>query len=607
MKDFLKMVLGSCLGVVLASLLVMFIFFAMVGAAIGSFVDSFSSDKKTKPVKPESLLLLDLKGPVGETSAINPFVSYDSEEKRDYTLPEIIKALEVAKEEPDVEAVVLNLEEAQLNFATAKELRDALRRVQQTGKKVYAYSDHYSYLNYYVSSVADRVMGGPEGSLNITGLTSNTLFTKGLQKKLGVEIQVFKVGTFKGAVEPFILDGLSEANRLQISEYLSGLWQGTISEMAASRGVEPALFQQFADEAMFLDKMSDAQSVGLMDTLVYRIDLDQVLASMIYDDKDMEIEYLRVEDLLPLYQEDRGGDEIALIYAEGNIIVSSGEEDDPFATQKVITERVVEQLREAREDEDIKAVVLRVNSGGGAVTTSELICHELTLLKQEKPVVVSMGDYAASGGYYISSHASTIVANPYTLTGSIGIFGMIPNVEGTMQKLGLKEETVSTSATGSFNISKPMNPKLAGKMQQMIESGYDQFITRVATGRGLTKAEVDSIGQGRVWLGAKALELGLVDKLGGLEVAIQEAARLAELTDYSVVERDDHKEWWQRLFGVDLRATAKYFTMTNEERLWRQTETYLQEMSGVKALPPYDITQVGVAASAKHPRLTIGL
>lgn len=607
MKDFLKMVLGSCLGVVLASLLVMFIFFAMVGAAIGSFVDSFSSDKKTKPVKPESLLLLDLKGPVGETSAINPFVSYDSEEKRDYTLPEIIKALEVAKEEPDVEAVVLNLEEAQLNFATAKELRDALRRVQQTGKKVYAYSDHYSYLNYYVSSVADRVMGGPEGSLNITGLTSNTLFTKGLQKKLGVEIQVFKVGTFKGAVEPFILDGLSEANRLQISEYLSGLWQGTISEMAASRGVEPALFQQFADEAMFLDKMSDAQSIGLMDTLVYRIDLDQVLASMIYDDKDMEIEYLRVEDLLPLYQEDRGGDEIALIYAEGNIIVSSGEEDDPFATQKVITERVVEQLREAREDEDIKAVVLRVNSGGGAVTTSELICHELTLLKQEKPVVVSMGDYAASGGYYISSHASTIVANPYTLTGSIGIFGMIPNVEGTMQKLGLKEETVSTSATGSFNISKPMNPKLAGKMQQMIESGYDQFITRVATGRGLTKAEVDSIGQGRVWLGAKALELGLVDKLGGLEVAIQEAARLAELTDYSVVERDDHKEWWQRLFGVDLRATAKYFTMTNEERLWRQTETYLQEMSGVKALPPYDITQVGVAASAKHPRLTIGL
>lgn len=607
MKDFLKMVLGSCLGVVLASLLVMFIFFAMVGAAIGSFVDGFSSDKKTKPVKPESLLLLDLKGPVGETSAINPFVSYDSEEKRDYTLPEIIKALEVAKEEPDVEAVVLNLEEAQLNFATAKELRDALRRVQQTGKKVYAYSDHYSYLNYYVSSVADRVMGGPEGSLNITGLTSNTLFTKGLQKKLGVEIQVFKVGTFKGAVEPFILDGLSEANRLQISEYLSGLWQGTISEMAASRGVEPALFQQFADEAMFLDKMSDAQSIGLMDTLVYRIDLDQVLASMIYDDKDMEIEYLRVEDLLPLYQEDRGGDEIALIYAEGNIIVSSGEEDDPFATQKVITERVVEQLREAREDEDIKAVVLRVNSGGGAVTTSELICHELALLKQEKPVVVSMGDYAASGGYYISSHASTIVANPYTLTGSIGIFGMIPNVEGTMQKLGLKEETVSTSATGSFNISKPMNPKLAGKMQQMIESGYDQFITRVATGRGLTKAEVDSIGQGRVWLGAKALELGLVDKLGGLEVAIQEAARLAELTDYSVVERDDHKEWWQRLFGVDLRATAKYFTMTNEERLWRQTETYLQEMSGVKALPPYDITQVGVAASAKHPRLTIGL
>lgn len=607
MKDFLKMVLGSCLGVILASVVVFVIFFWMLGAAMGSFINNLTSEKKSKSMSSESVLMLDIKGEIGDTSIENPFASWGSEERKDYTLPEILKALEVAKEEPNIEAVVVNLENAMLNFATAKELRDALASVQKTGKRVYAYSDHYSYLNYYVSSVADKVIGGPEGSLYITGLTSTTLFTKGLLKKLGVEMQVFKVGTFKGAVEPYILDGLSEANRLQISEYIGGLWEGTTAEMAVSRGVEPAVFQTYADEAMFLDKSANAQALGLMDTLVYRIDLDQTLAGMIYGDSDMEMSYLRVEDLLPYYKQSKSSDEVAIIYAEGDIVMSTGEDEEtnPFATDKLITERVVKQLREAGEDDDIKAVVLRVNSGGGAVTTSELICHELKMLKSKKPVVISMGDYAASGGYYISSNASAIVANPYTLTGSIGIFGMIPNAEGTMQKLGLREESVSTSSTGSFTFSKPVNPKLAEKMQEGIERGYDEFITRVSAGRGLTKAQVDSIGQGRVWLGAKALELGLVDKLGGLDVAVQEAARLAELSDYRVVEIDDSEDWWQRMLGFSLAKAIKYTTLTNEEKLIQRTSYLIKELSGVKAYPPYDITKVAEVASDKRGQLAM--
>ena len=292
-------------------------------------------------------------------------------------------------------------------------------------------------------------------------------------------------------------------------------------------------------------------------------------------------------------------------------MIGTGEDsDDLWSSERVITERVVKQLREAAEDDDVKAVVLRVNSGGGAVTTSELICHELAQLKQEKPVVVSMGDYAASGGYYISSHASAIVANPYTLTGSIGIFGIIPNAEGTMKKLGLKEEQVSTSTAGSLSVTKPLSPRVAGKLQEMIERGYDQFITRVATGRDLSKETVDSIGQGRVWLGAKAIELGLVDQLGGLDVAIQEAARLAELDSYTVVESKEEVDWLQKIFGVNVGASVQtlyeYFTLTNEEKLYRRTEQYIKQMSGVKALPPYDLTRVG-ATACETTQTTLGM
>ena len=245
----------------------------MLGAAVGGVMGAFNGEKETKKVKAESVLLLDMNGVVTDTSVENPFDFLGKEVRKNYTLPEILKALEVARENSDIEAVVLKLENTGLNFATAKELRDALKRFQESGKEVIAYSDNYSFLNYYVSSVADQVIGGPEGSLNIIGLTSSTVFTKGLLQKLGVEMQVFKVGTFKGAVEPYILDGLSPANRLQIEEYLQGLWQGTTTEMAVSRGVDASVFQQFADNVQFMDKLDIAEQLGLIDTLVYRVEV----------------------------------------------------------------------------------------------------------------------------------------------------------------------------------------------------------------------------------------------------------------------------------------------------------------------------------------------
>ncbi|MDO5017125.1 MAG: signal peptide peptidase SppA [Porphyromonas sp.] len=598
MKNFIKMVFGSCLGVILASVVVFFIFFAMLGSAISGFVDGFSKDKKVKKVSTESVLLLDIEGNVSDTYVGDPFEMFNTSTTKTATLPQILKALEVARENPKVEAVVLKLERTNLSFASAKELRDALKRVQSSGKSIYAYSDHYSFLNYYVSSVADVVIGGPEGSIGITGLTLNTVFGKGLFQKLGVEMQVFKVGTFKGAVEPFILDKMSDANRLQLQEFLDGLWNGTTAEMAESRSVEPSVFQEYADEVKFLDKTEVAQSLGLLDTLIYRIDLDKELAGMIFGDTDQKINYLRVSDMLPYYDNGSGSDKVGVIYAEGNIVVGTGEgKKDLFATQSMINEKLVKQLREAGENDDIKAVVLRVNSGGGAATTSELICQEITRLKKHKPVVISMGDYAASGGYYISSNADKIVANPYTLTGSIGIFAMIPNAKGTMDKLGLKQEVVSTSTAGDISATLPLSPAVASSIQRSVERGYDEFTQRVAEGRGMTQTAVDSIGQGRVWLGRKAQQLGLVDMMGGLDTAIQEAARLAELDEYRVTEMIETKDWLKVLFDIDTQMAVKYFTMTNEERLVYKTQRYLEQMSGIKAMPPFDITMVNDAAN----------
>ncbi len=596
MKDFGKMVFGSCLGVILASIVVFFIFFAMLGSAINGVVKSFSKEKEVKSVSSESVLMLDLTGSIKDTAPVMSF-EFGDNEKTNYTLPEILRAITIAKSDPDIEAIVVNLERASINFATAKEIRDALKDFQESGKKVYAYSDHYSYLNYYISSVANEVMAGPEGSLNITGLTSTTIFKKGLLKKLGVEMQVFKVGTFKGAVEPYILDRLSEANRLQISEFLQGLWQGTTREMADSRGVDPSVFQRYADEAYFLEKISVAKELNLVDTLVYRIDLQDVLADKIFNDASLDINYVHIEDVLPLNYKSEFDDKIAVIYAEGNIVVGTGDEEkDYFNTEAVITEKIVKKLREAAEDDDIKAIVMRVNSGGGAVTTSELICHEVDEVKKIKPVVVSMGDYAASGGYYISSHASSIVANPYTLTGSIGIFGMFPNAAGTMDKLGLKEQTVATSETGVLSVSAPLNPKLATGIQKSIERGYGEFTTRVATGRGMTVEQVDSIGQGRVWLGEKAIELGLVDKIGGIDVAIREAARLAELDEYSVIDLTEQTDLFEEIFGFSLSKAAFQLRLSDVERLNLYKEQLLKDLTGIKAMPPYDITMVGEAA-----------
>lgn len=591
------MLLASCLGVILASVIAAIIFFAVLSSAVSGAVKSLGGgEAKAKSLTTESVLLIDQLGEITDTPNMSdPFSSFGSKEEKSFTLPEILRAIEVARENPSIEAIVLKLENFGSGYATAYEIRQALQRFKESGKKIYSFSDSYTLGNYYISSVADEVYAGPQGMMLLEGLSTSVLYQKGLMQKLGVEPQVFKVGTYKSAVEPLLNDNMSPENRLQIKEMIDGLWIGTTTEMANSRGIDRTVFDEYANEISSLSPIDYAKEKNLVDSLVYRIDLDKVLARKITEDENSKIDYLRVGEVLLHESKSKAADKVAVIYAEGNIVVGTGEEDEenPFSDlSTVINESLVKKLRAAAEDDNIKAVVLRVNSGGGAATTSTLINNEIKNLKTKKPVVISMGNYAASGGYMISAPGNLIVASPYTLTGSIGIFAVIPNIKGTLNKVGLKTETVSTTESGVISLVQPMSDKQKEVMQKFIERGYDDFISMVAEGRGMTKVQVDSIGQGRVWLGNKASELGLVDKIGGLQLAIEEAARLAELSDYRVVHKIDKVNFFEKLFSGNLNSRVNYLLMPTEERITYRINQEIMQTTGIMALPPYPITRI---------------
>lgn len=604
------MVFASCLGVVLASIVVMFVFFAAVGAAVQGAMKSLGGGSKPElSVPKESVLLLDLKGSLSDKTVDNPFAQIESlygtdpddQARRQYTLPEVLKAIDLARTDSRVNAIVLRLDDLSMGYAAAHELRNALQSFSDSGKLVVAYcGDRINYGTYYVSTVADKVYASPETNLPIKGLASTTVFQKGLLAKLGIEMQVFKVGTYKGAVEPYMLDHLSPENRMQIQSFLDGLWQSTIKEMAESRGVEPEVYQSFADRALFLSPVDSAMNMGLVDSLVYDTDIQSVFARAIYgeDAEESDMTVIRAENLLATAK--RGsGSQVAVIYAEGNIVEYSGEDNNPLAkTESQIDNRLAKRLKEVAEDDDIKAVVLRVNSPGGSARASELIAREVVELKKLKPIVVSMGNYAASGGYYISSNASAIVAEPFTLTGSIGIFGIFPNATDAARKLAITHDVVKTSEMADLgSLLRPMRAEERTVMQRMIEQGYDKFLSRVSEGRGMTKAQVDLVGQGRVWLGQQAVEKGLVDKLGGLQVAIDEAARLAELDDYRVVEIGDKKTFLQTLFGTGVHSVMRYLRLTDQEKILHRAARFVSDYTGIMARPDFSLEEVNMGGA----------
>lgn len=546
MKSFLKYTLASLLALVL---------FVVVSTIISlvSLAGMMATDGMTASVKENTVLRINLGGVLGEQSQDMPFASLLGGKQESVPgLQTLTEAIKRAKANKKVKGIYLENAVLSGTPATVQELREALVEFKKSGKFIIAYSDNYSQSGYYISSVADKIMLNPEGIIDWHGLASELMFFKDALAKVGVKMQVFKVGTFKSAVEPFTSTEMSEANREQVTSYLNGIWQQMLADVSTSRNISIDKLNTMADEYVGLHPASYTVDANLADTLTYMDGVKAYLKGKMGLDEDKSLTFISPQEMataeVPEYKEEE--DEIAIYYAVGDIVQSANGMSSGNSPQ-IVGEKVIDDLRALREDDDVKAVVLRVNSGGGSAYASEQIWREVELLKAEKPVVVSMGGMAASGGYYISSGANKIFAEPTTLTGSIGIFGMIPEAsELVTQKIGVKFDVVKTNALSDMgSMSRPMNEEEGALIQAMVERGYETFTGRVAMGRKMPIEKVKEIAEGRVWTGKQAKDLGLVDQLGNLEAAIKAAAKLAKVEKYNTTNYPAPQPWFQTLLN----------------------------------------------------------
>ena len=546
MKDFLKFTLATMVGILISSIL-LFI------SSVATLVGMLASTETETAVKENSVLMLHLQGNISERSQESPWAIILGEEYETYGLNDILSAIEKAKENEHIKGIYIEAGFLGTGLASLEEIRQALLRFKESGKFIVAYGDTYTQAMYYLSSVADKVMLNPQGMIEWRGLAASPIFYKHLLEKVGIEMQVFKVGTYKSAVEPFIGTEMSEANREQVNAYLNSIWNQLLTDVSASRNIPVEELNAAADRLLMFHPAEESVKCGLADTLIYQNDVRDYLKTLVGVDEDKELPVLQLQEMANVKNKSskkaKSKDNIiAVYYAYGEIDGSSsisGEEEG------IVSSKVIKDLRELKEDETVKAVVLRVNSPGGSAYGSEQIWYAVNELKKEKPVIVSMGDYAASGGYYISCCADTIVADPTTLTGSIGIFGMVPNVEKLTDKIGIDYDVVKTNRFSDFGmLARPMNNDEKSLMQMYVNQGYDLFLTRCSEGRGIPKEELDKIAQGRVWTGSMALELGLVDVLGGLDKAIAIAAEKAGLQEQTIQTYPEQKSFWETLLNT---------------------------------------------------------
>lgn len=532
MKDFLKYTLATVTGLVLTG--VVFFIFGIV-ALLGM---TFSEPTATQ-VTPHSVMMLQLKGSLTERSQEDPLAFLLGDTYQGYGLNDVLAAIRKAKEHPDIEGIYIQARYLNAGFASLEEIRNALLDFKESGKSIVTYADTYTQRLYYLSSVADKVLLNPKGMIEWKGLAASPVFYKELLEKVGVEMQVFKVGTYKSAVEPYIATEMSDANREQVSMYIHSIWQHMVKQVAEARQQTPQRLNEAADEMLMFQPAEKCLTYGLADALVYKDEVEDLLKQQCGLNEDDEVNYLSLEAMKHLQNaqpKDKSGQIVAVYYASGQIVDYAVE--SPLTTSNepmIVANKVIADLKKLQKNDDVKAVVLRINSPGGSAYASEQIWHAVSQLKREKPVIVSMGDYAASGGYYMACNADTIVAQPTTLTGSIGIYGMFPNTQKLTEKLGVHFDGVKTNRYADFgSFGRGLNEGEKGLMQRYVNEGYDLFLTRCANGRLMTKEAVDKVAQGRVWTGADALERGLVDVLGGLDTAIGIAARKAQVESYTL-------------------------------------------------------------------------
>ena len=558
MKDFLKYVFATVVGIGLATVLMFVVcFVSLIGMA--------ASEGSTASVKKNSVLRINLTGSIEERAEDqDPFslamAGLTGDNEGSLGLDQLLEAIEEAAKNDKIEGIYM---EVGSSFAGAtpamlQELRQALLKYKESGKWLLTYGDIYSQSAYYLASLADQVVINPKGMVDWHGLGGAPVFYTDMMKKAGVKMQVFKVGTFKSAVEPYINTEMSAPNREQVTSYLNSIWGQFVAEVGESRNLTPEQLNALADTMPALQPAEFLVESGLVDTMAYIDGFKDMLRARLGLKEKQSINFASPADLVAAADKDSEKDCIAVYYAYGEIVDKAGG-FNPLGDNSTSIETMptIRELQKLRKDEKVKAVVIRVNSPGGSAFASEQIWHEVQLLKAEKPVVISMGGMAASGGYYISCGANKILAEPSTLTGSIGIFGMIPEASELLQdKLGLHFDVVKTNKYADFGggsmmglPARPLTAEEGALMQAEIERGYDLFISRVAEGRGITKDSVDAIGQGRVWTGEQAIKLGLVDQLGNLEDAIAEAAKLAELDKYSTDSYPAQADFMENLFN----------------------------------------------------------
>ncbi len=526
MKDFFKYVLATIVGIV-----ILFVVMAILGAM--SLVGMVASGEATKNVSDNSVLVVNLSGTMEEQAGDNTLNQFLGSAASSMGLQETLEAIQKAKENDNVKGIYIEAGSFSADYASLQEVRNALLDFKKSGKWIVAYGDIYTQATYYLCSVADKVWMNPSGEIDWHGMASQPIFVKDLLAKVGIKMQVIKVGKYKSATEMYTEDHMSDANREQTQAYINSIWKQITNDVSSSRKISVDSLNAYADRLVMFEGAEAQKKYKLVDALLYHDQVKAEVKKLLKLDDDKSINQLSISDMQTVKRK-KDGEQVAVYYAYGDIVDSPTQGMLMGGGHQIVANDVNNDLQSLADDDNVKAVVIRVNSPGGSAYASEQLWHQIEVLKQKKPVVVSMGGYAASGGYYMSSGANYIFAEPTTLTGSIGIFGTIPDRSELMtKKLGLKFDEVKTNKNAAFGTSsRPFNAEELSYLQSYINRGYQLFRKRVADGRKMTIEQVEAIAQGHVFTGADALKIKLVDELGGLDKAIAKAAQLAKIDEY---------------------------------------------------------------------------
>lgn len=586
MKDFFKNVFATFVGIFLFVLVTLLLGFVCIFGMV-------LSSESTTEIENNSVLVINLSGPLSERSDKNVMAEFIGNVASGVSLEDVLSGIEKAKTNKNIKGIYIEAGAfAPNSYASLQEIRETLIDFKKSHKWIVAYGDSYTQSAYYLASVANDVYLNPQGMLDWHGLSSQRIYLKDMLAKFGVKMQVSKVGTYKSATEMFTEEKMSGADRQQTSTYLNGIWKYLLKGVSESRNIPIAKLNEYADSVITFANPTSYLKMKLIDKLLYTDQVRNEVKKRLGINSDDEIHQVSLTDLKAV-EPAKGGSEVAVYYAYGDI-VDSPVSNTSFNQHSIVGKDVCNDLKELMDDDDVKAVVIRVNSGGGSAFASEQMWHQIMELKKVKPVVVSMGGYAASGGYYMSVPANWIVAEPTTITGSIGIFGMFPDFSGlASEKLGIKFDEVKTNKNGTFGSTmRPLTPDEMRMLQVYIDRGYTTFKNRVAQGRNLTMAQVEAIAQGHVYTGEDALKIKLVDELGGLDKAVKKAAQLAKIDNYYKVSYPSPVNWFDQIFGENVQDNYLNEQLYTSLGIFYQPFSILRtinQQSAIQARLPYII------------------